>query len=87
MKKARKVKIYLIACVISSTISVLSLLLSTYLYEEMFLGYFENILIFALNTFPIIFLFLMFYFITKREWLSYLISALIVLGGGNSKLL
>ena len=80
MKKGRKIRICLMACGISSTISILSLLLSTYLYEEMFLGYFENIFIFILNTLPILFFYFLFYFVMKREWISYLITISLVLG-------
>lgn len=84
MKKTSQKNIYVRACGISCIISILSLILSTYVYKETFIGYFENIFIFILNTLPILFIYIFFYCMTKREWISYLISILLVLGGATA---
>ena len=81
-KTNNKIKFTSLIIVLSCILSILSLSISTSIYNmEMFLNYFKMPSIFILNTLPVIGIMSLGFFLTNSVGTSYLISSIIILGG------
>ena len=69
-----------LAATASLCICSLSVAYGTAYSDRIFLGYFENPLIFLLNYLPVLGLFLVLYSIVGKSWIAYLVESIVVMG-------